>query len=72
MIVLYNNRIKKENGHVNIKQTDKQRKNNFIEVDKTVSYLNNNNYRKESLWFTVLTDLSDHICGNNYIPVVYR
>ena len=46
MISVYNNRIKKENGHVNIKQTDKQRKNNFIEVVKTVSYLNNN-YCKE-------------------------
>ena len=46
MIAVYNNRIKKENEHVNIKQTDKQRKNNFIEVVKTVSYLNNN-YCKE-------------------------
>ena len=27
---------------MNIRQTDKQRKNNFIEVDKTVLYLNNN------------------------------
>ena len=46
MIVVYNNRIKKGKWTVSIKQTDKQRKNNFIELDNTVSYLNNN-YCKE-------------------------
>ena len=44
-----------------------KQKNNFIEVNKQFHNLN-----IKALWLIILTDLSDHICGNNYIPVVYR